>query len=100
MITRTGENSHQARPSLAQWQELLAAGAARVCRSRGARYVSGSGVIGPGHSDDPGVGIRDNGDNLGWFYWDVDNRDAFRNYRARQSRTWTATCKKTIRRSR
>ena len=98
-IARTGENSHQARPSLAEWQELLAAGAARVCRARGARYVAGSGVIGPGHSRDTGAGVRDHGDNLGWFYWNVDNRDGFYTYRARQSRSWTATCKKTIRRA-
>ncbi len=99
-VTRSGENNHQARPSLAQWQELLTAGAARVCRARGARYVDGSAVIGPGHSRDTGAGLRDNGDELGWFYWNVDTRAGFYDYRARQSRTWTATCKKTIRRTR
>ena len=100
LITRTGETDSAATPGLAEWQELLAAGAARVCRARGARYVAGSAVIGPGHSADKGAAARDNGDNLGWFYWDTDNRAGFYNYRARQSRTWTATCKKTVRRSR
>ena len=99
-ISRLGENNHQATPSLAQWQEWLADAAPSACRARGARYVDGSAVIGPGHSRDPGVGVRFNGNNLGWFYWDTDNRDAFYNYRARQSRTWSATCKKTIRRTR
>ena len=99
-VTRSGESNHQATPSLAQWQELLAAGAARVCRSRGARYVDGSAVLGPGHSRDAGDGNYNHGDELGWFYGDTDNRDAYYNYRARQSRTWTATCKKTIRRTR
>ena len=98
-VTRSGENNHQATPSLAQWQELLTAGAARVCRSRGARYVDGSAVIGPGHSRDTGAGARDHGDELGWFYWDTDIGANY-NFRARQSRTWTATCKKTIRRTR
>ena len=99
-VTRSGEANHQAMPSLAQWQELLTAGAARVCRARGARYVDGSAVIGPGHSRDTGAGAWDHGDGLGWFYWNVDTRAGFYDYRARQSRTWTATCKKTIRRTR
>ena len=99
-VTRSGEANHQATPSLTQWQELLTAGAVRVCRARGARYVDGSAIIGPGHSRDTGVGARDHGDELGWFYWNVDTRAGWYNYRARQSRTWTATCKKTIRRTR
>ncbi len=98
-VTRSGEANHQATPSLSQWQELLTAGAARVCRARGARYVDGSAVIGPGHSRDTGTGAWDHGDGLGWFYWDTDIGANY-NFRARQSRTWTATCKKTIRRTR
>ena len=98
-ITRTGETDSAATPSLDEWQELLAAGAARVCRSRGARYVAGSAVIGPGHSNDKGSGSREHGDNLGWFYWNVQDGATYK-LRARQSRTWTATCKKTIRRTR
>ena len=98
-ITRTGEADSSAAPSLVQWQELLVAGAVRVCRSRGARYVAGSAVIGPGHSRDKGSGNRDHGDHLGWFYWDVQAGVELK-LRGRQSRTWTATCKKTVRRSR
>ena len=98
-ITRTGEADSTGFPRVDEWQGLLAAGAARVCRARGARYVAGSAVIGPGHSNDKGVGVRDHGDNLGWFYWNVQDGATYK-IRARQSRTWTATCKKTIRRTR
>ena len=98
-VTRSGEANHQATPSLAQWQELLTAGATRVCRSRRARYVAGSAVSGPGHSREAGDGVFANGGGLGWFYWDTDDGANY-NYRARQSRTWTATCKKTVRRTR
>ena len=100
-VTRSGESSHQATPSLARWQELLAAvDPSSACQARGGKYVAGSAVIGPGHSRDAGDGPNNHGDELGWFYWDTDNRDALYNYRARQSRTWTATCKKTVRRTR
>jgi len=98
-VTRSGETDHQATPSLARWQELLTAEADRVCRSRGARYVDGSALIGPGHSREAGAGFFAHGSGLGWFYWDTDDGANY-NYRARQSRTWTATCKKTIRRTR
>ena len=83
----------------AQWRTLAATAADNACRARGARYVAGSAVIGPGHSRDTGTGAWDHGDELGWFYWDTDIGANY-NYRARQSRTWTATCKKTIRRTR
>ena len=39
------------------------------------------------------------GAGLGWFVRENDDAYAWR-YQARQSRTWTATCKKTIRRTR
>ena len=100
LITRAGDADGAATPSLAQWQELLTAGAAQVCRARGARYVAGSAVIGPGHSRDAGVGAWDHGDELGWFYGPNLEMGSDYKYRARQSRTWTATCKKTVRRTR
>ena len=83
-------------PSLAQWQEWLAARAARACRDRGARYAAGSGEFGPGHDNDRGS----HGNNLGWFYGQDLEAGADYKYQARQSRTWTATCKKTVRRTR
>ena len=98
-ITRSGEADSSATPSLDEWQELLAAGAGRVCRARGARYVDGSAAFGRGHSSSKGAGVRDSGDYLGWFYWDTVDGANY-NYRARQSRTWTATCIKKVRRNR
>ena len=96
IITLPGAADSAATPSLARWQELLAAGAARACRARGGRYVAGSGEFGPGHDNNKGS----NGDNLGWFYGPDLDTGALEKYQARQSRTWTATCKKTIRRTR
>ena len=84
-------------PTAAYWQTRAAAAAARACRARGARYVAGSAAFGPGHSA-ARSGLN-RGTGLGWFY--VDNEDGVNsNYQARESRTWTATCKKTVRRNR
>ncbi len=96
IIRRPGDADSAATPSLAQWQELLTAGAARACRARGGKYVAGSGEFGPGHNNNKGL----NGDNLGWFYGPNLEMGSDYKYQARQSRTWTATCKKTIRRTR
>ena len=95
--------ARDARPSADQWLALAAAAADQACRARGARYVAGSAEFGPGHSDDKGAGNWYVGENLGWFYH-LDphqnvNVDAHA-FRARQSRTWSATCKKVIRRTR
>ena len=82
------------------WQELADTVAAAACRKRGARFVSA--VFGPGHDDRKGnLGGRP-GDNLGWFYTENSwsGQGSGHAYRAWQSRTWTATCKKTIRRTR
>ena len=96
IITLPGEADSAATPSLARWQELLAAEPARACRARGGKYVAGSGEVGPGHDNNKGS----NGDNLGWFYGPDLDTGALEKYQARQSRTWTATCKKTVRRTR
>ena len=96
IITLPGVADSAATPSLARWQELLAAGAARACRARGAKYVAGSAQFGPGHDNNKGS----HGDNLGWFYGPDLDTGTLEKYQARQSRTWTATCKKTIRRTR
>ena len=88
-------------PNTDQWLALAADAARSACRARGAKYVAGSAEFGPGHSDDAGSGNRHHGNNLGWFVHDdphpTANAHRFRN---RQSRTWTATCKKVIRRTR
>ena len=84
-------------PNTAYWQTRAEGAAARACRARGARYVACSATFGPGHSV-ARSGLN-RGAGLGWFY--VDNEATLNyNHQARQSRTWTATCKKTIRRSR
>ena len=86
------------------WQGQAEIAATAACRARGARYAAGSADFGPGHDgNQPGVSDRAHytGPGLGWFNAkrrnDANTADKFK---ARQSRTWTATCKKTIRRTR
>ena len=86
-------------PSADFWQTRAETAAVSACRSRGARYVAGSATFGPGHSDFSRSG-RNRGEGLGWFYRDIIGGGPLFDYQARQSRTWTATCKKTIRRTR
>ena len=86
-----------------QWQERADTVAGAACRKRGARLVSA--VFGPGHDDRKGNLGGSPGDNLGWFYtenqWtELGNSGNGHAYQAWQSRTWTATYKKTIRRTR
>ena len=81
----------------ANWANAQDSGS-RACRARGAKFVAGSAAFGPGHSDFAQSGLN-HGAGLGWFY--VDNEDSVNyNHQARQSRAWTATCKKTVRRNR
>ena len=85
-----------------QWMTQAETAAVNACRSRGARYVAGSADFGRGHDTDRGSGNEWHGDNLGWFYDNEQHSTNMNSYRARarQSRTWTATCKKTVRRTR
>ena len=78
------------------------AAAVNACRSRGARYVAGSADFGRGHNANRGSGNEWHGDHLGWFYDNEQHSTNMNQYRARarQSRAWSATCKKTIRRTR
>ncbi len=80
------------------WQELADEVAGAACRERGYRLARA--VFGPGHDNRKGAGAWRQGDDLGWFYTDDQDGGAIHQYQAWQSRTWTATCKKTIRRSR
>jgi len=91
--------------STAWWQEQAAAAANAACRARGARYVAGSADFGAGHSNNRGTGVQFSGNGLGWFYKPTTTLHPtegvyYWRTQARQSRTWTATCKKTIRRKR
>ena len=89
-------------PSVDYWQDKAETAAKNACRARGGQSVSNV-VFGQGHrrhvtgGHDVRRGIDDAG--LGWFLRENDNVYAWR-YSARQSRTWTATCKKVIRRTR
>ena len=98
-----GAASGNASPNNAWWQGQAAAAAERACRARGARYVAGSARLGPGHSENRGtLSSNDNGPGLGIFFRRVPHEtvsNAFL-YASRQSRTWEATCKKVIRRTR
>ena len=80
------------------WQELAETAAAGACAARG--YRLGRVAVGPGHDNDKDEqGSWSQGDNLGWFYRNT-RTDGNSRYAARQSRTWTATCTKKVRRSR
>jgi len=91
-----------ARPNSDQWLALAETAAEATCRASGARYVDGSAAFGPGHSNEAGSGDDYTGTELGWFLpYEVHGSNASaRRYQARQSRTWTATCKKVVRRTR
>ena len=100
IIARPGAADSIATPNSAWWrgqaETAAAAAAVSACQARGYKYVAGSAKFGPGHNQNKGS----HGDNLGWFYGpNLDTGGAYK-YQARQSRTWTATCKKVIRRSR
>ena len=86
----------------AQWRTLAATAADNACRARGARYVTDSADFDRGHNSNGGVLTAWHGDNLGWFFAEEEHSTNLGNFRARarQSRTWTATCKKVIRRTR
>ena len=98
----TGNLSGTARPDNAGWLELATARAKEVCRSRGGQSVSNV-AFGRGHNREVGntnQGHSDfTGEHLGWFYHNL-NTAGYHSHRARQSRSWTATCKKVIRRTR
>ena len=89
-------------PSAAYWQEIAETQAKAACRAQGYPQVSNV-VFGRGHNSNPGtnalpINDRFRGNYLGWFFY---NRHPSANrLSARHSRTWTATCKKVIRRTR
>ena len=88
-----------ASPDTDGWLELATARAKEVCRAQHGGQSVSNVAFGQGHSRDKSpVTNRDRGSHLGWFF---DNTvDQHYRYRARQSRTWTATCKKTTRHTR
>ena len=88
------------------WLAKAEAAAIAACQSRGSgwKYVKGSADFGPGHNIERGSGAEDMGANHGWFYdyrrnseSGGTNQHAYQ-ARARESRTWSAVCKKRVRR--
>ena len=103
--TQESRGSGIARPNSAEWRDLAKAVALRICREQGYPRATNV-VIGPGHNREPGHSNPNHanwvGANLGWFFAETDGHSNpnVHGYIGRQSRTWTATCKKVIRRNR
>ena len=93
-----------ATPDTAWWQAQAETAADNACRARGARPVANSAAFGRGHSEDAGGTRTDQyyvGEGLGIFFDEDDTgQGGTYKFRARQSRAWSATCKKVIRRTR
>ena len=89
-------------PTTDQWTALATAAAKRACRAEGYPQVTNV-AFGPGHNGNNGhiTTVEYKGDGLGMVL--SDDLNAANNiwrYNMRQSRTWSATCKKVIRRTR
>ena len=96
--------SGTARPDNAGWLELAETQARAVCRAQHGGQSVSNVAFGRGHNREVGntnQGHADfTGEYLGWFFDNHPDAGSNHRYRARQSRTWTATCKKVIRRTR
>ena len=100
----SGNLSGTARPNTEQWLELAETQARAVCRAQHGGQSVSNVAFGRGHNSEVGNTDQTNsdftGEHLGWFFDNHPDAGSNHRYRARQSRTWTATCKKTIRRTR
>ena len=105
VMTNTAGNTviGTASPNTDQWLEIAETVARSVCRAQHGGQSVSNVAFGQGHrrnvtgANDVRRGIDDAG--LGWFV--RENNDAYPwKYAARQSRTWEATCKKVVRRTR
>ena len=101
---RTNSRGVSASPTAVGWTNGAVILARNSCAERNLDYVAGSAKFGRGHSDPNQNGHNDGraydtGDNLGWFLDQLSGGPNWR-YRAQQTRTWTALCKKVVRRSR
>ena len=97
----TANYKTNALPTAAQWTDMAAAAADQACRAQGARYIANSASFGMGHSLNRKGSLPgdDHGPGLGFFLRTRTVGAGFE-YPTRQSRTWSATCKKVIRGSR
>ena len=99
----TGSGNSEASPTTVGWTNGAAIVARSSCAARNLDYVEGSADFGSGHNNNNGAAdgvARYTGDNLGWFLDRVPHQQNYWVFRAQQSRTWTALCKKVVRRSR
>ena len=88
-------------PTGDSWQERAAAVAKSVCRAQHGGQTVSNVVFAASHSrDQTPITNADRGPGLGWFFQNHPSAGSNHRYEARESRTWTATCKKTIRRTR
>ena len=98
----SGNLSGFASPNTEEWLELAETQARAVCRAQHGGQSVSNVAFGRGHNRV--IGNTDHnhqdftGEHLGWFHDNLS--DSYQQHRARQSRSWTATCKKTIRRTR
>ena len=91
------------RPNTDQWLELAETQARAVCRAQHGGQSVSNVVLKRGHNQVQGHSDINNADYtgmyLGWFHYEVVAGYPH-DWKARQSRNWSATCKKTIRRTR
>ena len=99
----SGNLSGTASPNTEEWLELAETQARAVCRAQHGGQSVSNVAIGRGHNREVGntnQGHLDfTGEHLGWFF-DNLSTTGHNSHRARQSRSWTATCKKVVRRTR
>ena len=100
----SGNLSGTASPNTEQWLELAETQARAVCRAQHGGTSVSNVAFGRGHNSEVGNTDQTNadftGEYLGWFFDNHPDAGSNHRHRARQSRTWTATCKKVIRRTR
>ena len=100
----SGNLSGTASPNNEQWLELAETQARAVCRAQHGGQSVSNVAFGRGHNREVGNTDQNHldftGEHLGWFFDNHPDAGSNNQHRARQSRTWTATCKKVIRRTR
>ena len=106
--TRQGQRTYSGNAtgnsrSEAQWIAAAETQAIAACAALGGgyKYQKGSADFGRGHNRDKSASDRDHGDYHGWFYAIITTTSSGQTYwrsKARESRTWSGTCTKRVRR--
>ena len=87
-------------PSSAEWTEMATAAAKSACRAEGYPQVTNVAFhAGHNGNNGPAGNAEFTGNGLGLLLSENSGGSNWR-YEMRQSRTWSATCKKVIRRTR